>query len=409
MRATTLLRRLLGIAEIQIEEAVFTLLGGLGVAVRPRWRRSRCGQCGRSARRYDRRPLRRWSHLSLGRTRIELTYEPWRVACGRCGIRTERVPWAEHRSRFTRDFEELVAYLAQVTDQTKVTELTGVSWPTVGAIVQRVVARRLSVERFDGLRCIGVDEFSYRKRHHYLTVVVDHERRRVVWAAEGRSGEVLARFFNEIGPERCAAIESVTMDMSAGYRRAVEMWLPDAQIVYDRFHVQRLAGDAVDQVRRALVRELAGSDASQAVKKSRFALLKNPWNLSVAESDKLSAIQHTNRPLFRAYLLKEALAHALDYRQAARARRALEDWLSWASRSRLKPFVRVARTIRKHLDGIVAYVRTRLTNGYTEGVNNKLRMVARRAFGFHSAEPLISMLFLVCGGITLTPPLPTRS
>ena len=409
MRATTLLRRLLGITEIHVETVLFTLLGSVGVAVKPRWRHSRCGECGKRAPRYDRRPLRRWPHLSFGRTRVDVTYEPWRVSCRRCGVRTEGVPWADHGSRFTRDFEELVAYLAQVTDQTKVTELTGIAWGTVGSIVGRVVARRLAPDRLEGLRCIGVDEFSYRKRHHYLTVVVDHDRRRVVWAAEGRSSEVLASFFAELGPNRCAGIQTVTMDMAAGYRKAVESCLPGAEIVYDRFHVQRLASDALDQVRRALFRELAGTDEAQAVKKSRFALLKNPWHLTPPESEKLSTIQQTNQRLYRAYLLKESLAAALDYRQVARARRALEHWLSWASRSRLKPFARVARTIRKHLDGILAYVRTRLTNGFTEGTNNKLRMVARRAFGFHSPQPLIAMLFLTCGGIQLNPPLPTRS
>lgn len=409
MRATTLLRRLLGIAEIDVEGVLFTLLGGLGVAVRPRWRHSRCGKCGKRAPRYDRRPLRRWPHLSYGRTRVELTYEPWRVSCQRCGVRTERVPWADPGSRFTREFEELVAYFAQIADKTKVTELTGIAWETVGSIVERVVGRRLAADRFDGLRCIGVDEFSYRKHHRYLTVVVDHDRRRVVWAAEGRSGEVLARFFAELGPERCAKIEVVTMDLAAGYRQAVQSCLPKAEIVYDRFHVQRLASDAVDRVRRAIVRELAGADAeaARAIKNSRYALLKNPWNLEPAEHHKLSTIQQTNRSLYRAYLLKETLADALDYRQVARARPALQSWLAWASRSRLKPFVRVARTIRKHLDGILAYVRTRLTNGFTEGTNNKLRLVARRAFGFHSPQPLIAMLFLTCGGIQLNPPLPT--
>lgn len=376
--------------EIYVDEVLFTLSGGLGVGVRPRWRGSRCGLCGKKSGRYDRLPLRRWPHLSFGRTRVELIYALWRVHCRHCGVRSERVPWAEHGSRFTRSFEELVAYLAQITDHTKVTELTGIAWETVGSIVARVVARRLAPDRLEGLRCIGVDEFSYRKRHHYLTLVVDHDRRRVVWAADGRSGEVLARFFAELGPERCAAIEMVSIDMAAGYRRAVQSYLPQAEIVYDRFHVQRLASDALDQVRRALVRELEGTEEARAVKMSRYALLKNPWHLTPAEHDKLSTIQQTNKPLFRAYLLKESLAQALDYRQPWRARRALEQWITWASRSRLKPFRRVARSIRRHLDGILAYIRTRLTNGFTEGTNAKLRMVARRAFGFHSADALIA-------------------
>ena len=211
MRATTLLRRLLGITGLVVGRVVVMITGDLHVEVRPRWRRPRCGGCGRIGPGYDRKPPRRWRHLGLGRTGVYLGCEPRRVNCRQCGIRTEQVPWAAADSRFTWDFEEMVAYLAQITDKTKVTELTGIAWETVGSIVERVVARRLAPDRLLGLRCIGVDEFSYRKRHHYITVVVDHDRRRVVWAAEGRSGDVLAGFFAELGPERCAGIETVTM------------------------------------------------------------------------------------------------------------------------------------------------------------------------------------------------------
>jgi transposase len=345
--------------------------------------------------------------LGIGRLRIWLEYAPRRVECPRCGgVRTEKVPWAPHQSRFTWDFEELVAYLAQVSDKTKVTELMGISWPTVGAIVERVVARRLDPLRLDGLRRIGIDEFSYRKRHRYLTTVVDHDRRRVVWAAPGHSAETLAAFFAELGEGRAARIESATIDMAGGYRKAVEEHAPKARIVFDRFHVQRLASDALDEVRRAQVRFVGLTEKGRAIKHSRFALLKNPWNLTRKEKEKLSDLQRTNAPLYRAYLLKETLAQALDYQQPGHARRALEDWLAWASRSKLKPFVKAARTIRKHFDGIVAYFQERLTNGIVEGFNNRLRMIARRAFGFHTPEPLIAMLYLCCGGIQLDPPLP---
>jgi transposase len=342
----------------------------------------------------------------MGRLRISLEYAPRRVECPRCGVRSEQVPWAAHGSRFTGDFEELVAYLAQVTDKTRVTELMGISWTTVGAIVERVVARRLDPSRLDGLRRIGVDEFSYRKRHRYLTTVVDHDRRRVVWAAAGRSAETLGAFFDVLGEERCAQLECVTMDMAGGYIKAVEDRLPEAQIVFDRFHVQRLASDALDEVRRAQLREIRGTEEGRELFRSRFALLKNPWDLTRRETEKLSAVQRTNAPLYRAYLLKETLAQALDYKQTWRAKRALREWLAWASRSKLAPFVKVARSIRAHFDGILAYIQERLTNGIVEGFNNKLRMIARRAYGFHSPPPLLAMLYLCCGGIKLDPPLP---
>jgi transposase len=159
-------------------------------------------------------------------------------------------------------------------------------------------------------------------------------------------------------------------------------------------------------VRRQQMRGLTDLVERRAIKHTRFALLKNPWDLTRREGEKLKQVERTNRPLYRAYLLKESLAQALDYRQPKRAERALREWLAWASRSRLKPFVRIARTIREHRHGILAYVSYRLTNGVVEGFNNRLRMVARRAFGFHSSKPLIAMLFLCCGGITLNAPLP---
>lgn len=406
MRVTTVIRKLLGVTGLVVDSVAFEP-GGLVVSARPRWRCPRCGECGKRAARYDARPARRWRHLGTGELKIWIEYAPRRVDCRRCGgVRTEKVPWAAHRSRFTWAFEELVAYLAQVSDKTKVTELTGISWSTVGAVVARVVARRLDSTRLDGLRRVGVDEFSYRKHHRYLTIVVDHDRSRVVWAAPGHSAETLGSFFDALGEKRVGEIETVTIDMSGGYRKAIEERAPQAEIVYDRFHVQRLATDALDEVRRAEVRAVGLTDEGKAIKRSRFALLKNPWNLSRREKEKLSGLQRTNARLYRAYLLKETLAQALDYLQPGHARRAVEDWMAWASRSRLDPFVKAARTIRRHLDGVLAYLRERLTNGIVEGFNNKLRMIARRAFGFHSPEPLIAMLYLCCGGIQLNPPLP---
>ena len=403
--ATKILRQLLNITNAFVEEILLEE-HLLIVHVRPRRSRPRCGQCGRRAPGYDRLPLRYWRHLSLGRWVIQLAYEPRRVDCRTCGVRSEQVPWGDSRSRFTWEFEEMVAYLAQVTDKARVTKLMGISWPTVGRIVDRVVARRLDPARLLGLERIGVDEFSYRKRHRYVTIVVDHDRRRVVWACDGHSAEALTAFFDELGPERSSRIREVTIDMSAAYLKAIEERIPHATVIFDRFHVQRLASDAVDEVRRSMVREIDDAEEARAIKGTRFSLLKNPWDLTRVERTRLSELQRKNRPLYRAYLLKETLARALDYVQPKRATDALRDWLAWASRSKLKPFVKAARTVRKHFDGIVAYVNSRLTNGFTEGINNKLRMVARRAFGFHSPQALIAMLFLTSGGIQLDPPLP---
>lgn len=406
MRITTVFRRLVGVTRLFVKGVRFEP-EGLVIQVRPSWRRPRCGNCRRRAPGYDRSPIRRWRHLALGRMKLWLEYAPRRVDCPDCGVRSEEVSWAEPTSRFSETFEEMVAYLAQGTDKTQVTRLQGISWTTVGSIVSRVVERRLDHSRLTGLRRIGVDEFSYRRRQRYLTVVVDHDQRRLVWAAAGSSAETLGKFFDALSPEGCAQLECVTLDMSAGYEKAIRQHAPHAQIIFDRFHVQRLVSDAVDAVRRDQLRDLRGTEEGRDLFRSRFALLKSPWNLTPSDEQKLHDIQRTNKWLYRAYLLKETLADALDSTQPWRMERKLRDWLAWASRSRLGPLVKAARTIRKHFDGILAYSRERLTNGLTEGLNNRLRMVARRAYGFHSANALIAMGFLCCGGIKLDPPLPT--
>lgn len=381
--------------------------GGIILDVRPTWRKPRCSSCRRRCSGYDTRPSRLWRHLGLGSVRIWLRYAPRRARCRQCNVtRVEHLPWASPNSGFTTAFEEMCAYLAQITDWTAVTKLLGIDWRTVGVIVGRVVGRKLDTSRLDGLRRIGVDEFSYRKRHRYITIVVDHDSRRVVWTGEGKGAAALTRFFAEIGPEACQKLETVTMDMSAGYRRAVLDNAPQATIVFDRFHVQKLAGEALDQVRRQIVREVGDSEFDRAIKRSRWPLLKNAEDATEKDGRKLSDIERDYKPLYRAYLLKEALRKALSRKQPWRARRELKQWIGWAARSRLEPFKRLANTIRKHLEGIVAYVELQLTNGLVEGINAKSRMIARRAFGFHSAHALMAMIMLCSGGIVLAPALP---
>ena len=405
MRATTLAKRLLAVTSLLTAAVEYTETMVL-VHVRPRWRKPRCGECGRRGPQYDQQESRQWRSLPWGGMAVGLVYAPRRVNCPRCGVRTESVPWARHRARFTKDFEEMVAYMVQLTDRTTVTQMLGISWRSVGRIIDRIVNERLDTDRLAGLRHIGIDEFSYRKRHRYITVVVNHETHRVVWVGEGKGSDTLEKFFQALGQEGRQAITHVTMDMAGGYIKAVTEQVPQAQIVFDRFHVQKLAGDALDEVRRELWREQQGKPEGRFIKKSRFALLKNPWNLTVPQRRRLRDIQRTNKPLYRAYLLKESLAKALDYLQPKRACDALNDWLAWASRSKLKPFVRLARTIRKYKDGILAYIGHRLTNGVVEGINNHTRVIARRAYGFHSPKALISMLFLCSGGIEVKPRLP---
>lgn len=402
MRATTLLGQIFGLKKTRILGVQFDDLG-LVVEVAPTTRVPYCSSCGRRVRSVrDRYENRRWRHLDLASLRVWLRYTIRRVNCPQCGVVVELVPWAENQSWFTYEFEEQVAYLAQRTDKTTLSRLMRTSWHTIGAIIQRVIPRHRSSDPLDGLTHIGVDELSYRRHHEYVTVIVDHVRGGVVWARPGKNAETLNAFFEELGPERCAQLEAVTLDMSGAYLKAVTEASPKARVIFDRFHVQRLAHDALDEVRREQVRE-AEPEERGALKKTRFALHKNPWNLSTLEAAKVVAVQKANQPLYRAYMLKETLAAILDGRQINVARKKLLEWLSWAARSRLVPFRKLARTVRAHLEGILAYVATGLSNGRTEGLNGKIRTITRRSYGFHSAQSLIALIFLCCSGITLQP------
>ena len=402
MRATTLLGKILGLKQTRIL-AVTIDDEGLVVDVAPTTRVPYCSECGRRVRAvHDRYEGRRWRHLDLGALRLWLRYTMRRVSCPRCGVVVELVPWAENQSWFTYEFEEQVAYLAQRADKTTLSTLMRISWRTVGAIIERVLPRHRSADPLDGLTHIGVDELSYRRHHEYVTVIVDHVQGGVVWAHRGKNAETLNIFFEELGKERCAELEAVTLDMSAAYLKAVTEASPQARVIFDRFHVQRLAHDALDEVRREEVREADPEDRS-VLKKTRTALHKNPWNLSNLEAAKVAEVQKANRPLYRAYLLKETLAAILDGRQVNIARQKLLEWIDWATRSRLLPFCKLARTVRSHLEGILAYVATGLSNGRTEGLNGKIRTITRRSFGFHGASSLIALIFLCCSGITLLP------
>jgi transposase len=365
-----------------------------------------CSRCHRRFQvgTYDSK-VRRWRHLDLGAWAVWLRGLQRRFHCPRCDkIVTEALPWASLKSPFTRDFEDVTTFLAQQANRTVVSRMMRIAWATVGTIIERSVRRHGTPLRLRRLCRIGVDEISYRRHHKYLTIVADHESREVVWGGEGKSGDTLDAFLDAIGAEGRANIELVSLDMAAGYIEKLRERLPNATLVFDPFHVVKLANEALDEVRRSQVRDVKGQPIARAIKKTRWILLKAPENLDSGERDRLAMLATVNRSLYRAYLLKEALRDV--YQQPARwARHYLDFWLAWASRSRLPAFVKLARTIRQHRDGILAAIDRGLSNGRLEGINNKIRLLSHRAYGFHSAEALLALVYLCCSGITV--PLPS--
>ena len=315
MRATTAFNKMLAIPGADVAGVQFSP-AGIVVVLRRRGRRLRC-PCGWSTRAVYDRTTRRWRHLDLGAARLLLQAEIRRLSCRACGrVRTETVPWARPAARFTRDFEDVVAYLAQRTDKTTITRLLRCSWEAVAAIVTRVVADHLDDARLDGLYRIGIDDVSYRKGHRYLTVVADHDRQgAVVWAAEGKSSATLEGFFDTLGAERTAQLVAASMDLHGAYAKVTRARAPHARVCADPFHIIKLANAAVDEVRRAAwnsTRRAAGvtrpgplarvrqDPAAQLVKYTRWALLKDPANWTDSQHQTITQLRRARHVLFRA-------------------------------------------------------------------------------------------------------------
>jgi transposase len=413
VRGGRVFARLLGLGRAVVEEVRVDEEGAVVVAARPRRREaSRWGLCGRRCPGYDRgEGRRRWRALDLGATRAYVGAGAPRVECREHGVVVARVPWARHDSGFTREFEDQVAWLATQCSKRAICELMRISWLTVGRIIERVVADE-QVRRGDplaGLQRIGIDELSYRVGQRYISLVVDHDTGRLVWAADGRDRQTVERFFDALGPERCARLELVSSDMGEWITRVVAERCPQATLCLDPFHIVALATEALDEVRRDVWNEARRSgDKSGArwLKGARWALWKRPERLSERQQAKLASIAAVNRGLYRAYLLKEQLRLVFQERDPDAAIALLDAWLSWARRCRLASFVKLAKTISTQRAGIVATLTHRLSNARTEAVNTTLRLLCRRAYGFHSAEALIALAMLKLGG--LCPALPAR-
>ena len=284
-----------------------------------------------------------------------------------------------------------------------------IAWRTVGAIITRVQADiDATVDRFDGLTRIGIDEISYKKGHKYLMVVVDHDSRRLVWAAPGRTSATVNQFFDLLGPERCAQITHVSADGADWIAAVVAQRCPNTVRCADPFHIVKWATEALDEVRRDVWNQLrrdGKKEQAQTLKRSRWALWKKPESLTDKQRCKLSEIEKDNQPLFRAYLLKEQLREVFR-NSGGYARVQLQGFVAMATRSGLTPFIKLASRIRAHQVGIDAALVHGLSNARVESANNKLRLLTRLAFGFHSSAPLISLALLKLGG--LCPPLPGR-
>jgi transposase len=423
VRVTTAFNKMLSIPSATVASVEFT---PEGVVVGLRRRASRpvcpCGWKGRGV--YD-RSRRRWRHLDLGASKLLLEAEIRRLHCRRCDrVVTEMVPWARPRARHSRDFEDVVAWLAQRSDKTTITRLLRTSWETVAGIVERVIAEQIDHRRLTGLLRIGVDEVSYRKGHRYLTVVADHDQAgRVVWAAEGKNAATLEAFYDELGPDGCAALAAVSMDLGAAFKKATDTKAPQARQCVDPFHLVALANEAINKARRwawnlertkPRVPRRTGRpprngppqprDQARWVKHSRWALVKDPDALKPSQLEVLHELRRSGSVLYRCWQLKEGLRDLYRLPDPADAAEHLNWWLAWACRSRIPAFITLSKTVRANRDRILAAIELGLSNSKLEGLNSKIRLINHRGYGHHSAAALIAMIYLCCGGLTIQLP-----
>lgn len=407
-------RRLVGVCDRTVIERVDfdDELDAVVVHARPRRaQRARCGRCGGRAPGYDQgEGRRRWRALDLGEVRSFVEADAPRVNCPTHGPTVAQVPWARHGAGHTRAFDDTVAWLAVHTSKTAIVELLRVAWATVGAIVTRVVDEaRAASDPFDELVRIGIDEISYKRHHHYLTVVVDHDTGRLIWAAKGRDRKTLESFFDLLGDERCAQIRLVSCDAAEWIGDVVADRCENATVCLDAFHLVKWVTDALDEVRRETwneARRAGMTTHARDLKQSRYALWKNLEDLTERQEAKLAWIAKVNLRLYRAYLLKEQFRLII----AVKGRRGLKllaAWLAWTARCRIPAFVELGRRIRKHLPGIQAALMHELSNALVESTNTKLRVLTRVAYGFKKPEHLIALALLDRGGYR--PPLPGRS
>ena len=442
--ANTLCKKLLNVKGCVVEGCSFYVdtngVHHLRIKARPnKHHENDCPFCHTHCKRYDSKSKspRTWRGLDWNGTLIEVEYNTHRVQCPTHGVVVADVPWAYPNSGFTKDFDLTVGWLAVYLPRSTISEYMRIDWATVGRCVHRTLAviEPERSRRLDGLVKIGIDETSYRKGHKYITVVVNHETNTVVWAAKGFGKTVLESFFNQLSQEQRESIKVVTGDGAKWITECVEKFLPNAERCDDPFHVNEWANDAVDEVRREVWREandeakrlakenprgkgrpknadvnaiavLNAKKNASAIKNSALTLGKAEEHLTEKQRERLAIIAETNPKLFRAYRLKESLRLILKITDVEIAEKELKRWLWWASHSRIPAFKELYLKIKRHKDYILNTIRQGMSNARIEAINNKIKLIVRKSYGFRNIENMLDLVYLVCSDLTI--PLPNR-
>jgi transposase len=360
-----------------------------------------CPECGVLCNLYDHQPMRSWRHLDTCQYQTILHANPPRSNCEKHGPKTVKLPWAEQRSRFTLLFERLAIDWLSAASQKAVAERLGVSWDEIHGIMERAVERGLARREVESLQYIGVDEKAFRKGHNYLTLVNDLVQSRVLYVADDRKETSLDGFWPTLTEKQMQDIQGIAMDMWDPYIKSTRNHLPDAdqKIVFDKYHIAGHLGDAVDRVRRKENKD----PAVDCLVGTKYLWLRNPDNFTQAAWRNFTLLRESALKTARAWALKESAMDLFDYVYEGAARNHFKWWYNWATHSRLKPIIDVARMLKSRLANILTYLKHRITNAASESLNAKIQWVKFTARGFRNKQNFKTAIYFHCGGLNLAP------
>jgi len=357
-----------------------------------------CSGCGRKRPGYDRAAQpRRFGFIPIWAIAVVFVYHMRRVDCPDCGVKVERVPWADGKSSLTTEYQWFLARWARRMSWKEVAEAFCVSWDCVYEAVKHAVCWGLAHRDLEDIEAIGVDEVQWKKGHQYQTVVyqLDKDKKRLLWVGADRTTKTLLRFFRFLGKERSGRLQFVCSDMWQAYIKVIAKKASQAIHILDRFHIMQKMGKAIDQVRAAEVKQLKQDGYEPVLKGSRWLLLKRPENLTEKQSLKLDELLKYNLKSVRSHLMKEDFQQFWDYTSPAWAGKFLDQWCIRAIRSKIKPMKKVAQTLRAKRELILNWFRAegQLSSGIVEGFNNKLKLITRKSYGFRTQEAYETALY----------------
>jgi transposase len=364
----------------------------LEVEIQPRSNsRALCSGCGQAGPGYDREAKqRRFQFVPLWGMAVIFLYAMRRVHCPRCGVKVERVPWAEGKNQLTTTYQVFLARWAKLLSWKQVARSFRTSWDNVFRSVKTVVAWGLAHRSLEGITAIGVDEVQWQKGHKYLTLVyqIDQGCKRLLWIGKERTAKTFLGFFRMLGPERAASLRYVCSDMWKAFLKVVKKKAPKAIHILDRFHIMALMNKAIDKIRAGEAKRLKQDGYEPLLKHSRWCWLKRVWNLTKNQALKLKQLLQYNLQTVRAYLLREEFHQFWEYRSAGWAKRFFKKWCTQVMRSKLEPMKKVARTLRNHEALILNWFRAKgtMSSGVVEGFNYNVKLSMRKAYGFRTYE-----------------------